>query len=99
VAGLVTAGAGLACVAAGVFFAIQASDASSQVDALAQAHGAWSPSYADVQASGKRDATLAAVAFGVGGAALATGGTLFVIGVRRGHDKVESVSMAASWRF
>ncbi len=97
--GLATAGAGVALVATGVVLALRAHDAENQIDALGASHGAWSPHYADLQSSGSRDATLAKIAIGVGGAALVTGGVLFVVGVREHDRALSGVNVAVSWNY
>jgi tetratricopeptide (TPR) repeat protein len=99
IGGAVTAGLGAALVAVGVVLAVRASDAASQIDGVARMHGAWSPELADVQSGGKRDALLSAIALGAGGAALATGGVLFVVGLREKDHALSGLSMAATWRF
>jgi len=96
IAGEVTAAAGAVLVVIGLVYAEMASFNADSVEAQARIHGGWSTYWADVQASGRRDAVISAVAVGLGGAALVTGATVFIIGVRK---EQRGADVVVSWHF
>jgi tetratricopeptide (TPR) repeat protein len=87
IAGLVTAGAGLAAVGAGVFFGLRASGIEDEA-------ADW-----DTFDAGRFDEGEAAernmwIAYGVGAALVATGGLLYVLGARPGARDAPQVRLA-----
>ncbi|HSD90611.1 MAG TPA: tetratricopeptide repeat protein [Kofleriaceae bacterium] len=82
--GIGVGGAGVVMVGVGVFFGLQASKASSDLDGYT---GPWGPTQVDTEARGQRDQKLAFVLGGVGAAAIIAGGVMFAIG---GPKTVES---------
>jgi tetratricopeptide (TPR) repeat protein len=96
-AGLVAGGAGLALIGTGVVFELRARDARSTIEG---ASGEWTLALASLEDRGRRDRTIALVAFGAGAGALATGAILYVLGRR--DDAVEITPTAGgatvAWR-
>jgi tetratricopeptide (TPR) repeat protein len=79
-AGYATAGAGAALVITGVVFGQMAKSAEKQLNQLSADMGTWTPEHQSTYDSGKRNNTIAVIAFIAGGAAVATGATLWTLG-------------------
>lgn len=92
-AGIVTVGVGVALAATGVYFAVAASSAQSDVEKAGAAGGAWSPDIIARDDEGRRDALIGAVTLGAGAAAIVGGGVLYFLGVRQ--SRVTLVPQAA----
>ena len=90
-AGYVSAGTGAALVVTGVIFGMMASSAESDLNSLSDDHGTWTPEQQDKYDAGKRNNTIAIISFVAGGAAIATGVTLYVLGSMK---KKSSTSVA-----
>ncbi|HJZ88625.1 MAG TPA: hypothetical protein VKN99_25805, partial [Polyangia bacterium] len=86
VVGLTTLGGAAVLVGLGVYFGLQASDASTQLEQMAQQHQTWDKNLYD---EGQSDQTKAIVLLGLGGAALTTGVVLSYLGWREGRVSVE----------
>jgi hypothetical protein len=104
--GLITGGAGVAVVLTGFVFGGLASSAESDLNALSSDRGTWSPEQQDRYDAGKRNNTIAIVSFVLGGAAVATGGTLYVLGMLKKKDATVAVNptrggttVAVGWAF
>lgn len=104
-AGYVTAGAGAALVITGVVFGSMASSAEKELNELNNG-GAWGPAEQDKYDAGKRNNTIALVSFIAGGAAIATGATLFIMGTMKKsktsvaiNPSAQSTTVAVSWSF
>lgn len=78
--GLIVGGAGVATVAIGVVFALQAKSNADDVAALSRTGGMWTSAYADKQSAGQRDQTIGAIGIGLGAAAIIGGGILYYLG-------------------
>jgi tetratricopeptide (TPR) repeat protein len=104
IAGLATAGAGVALLGAGAYFAFDARRASDDVSAFYQQGGAWDQ-IADTDARGRRSRTLALVAMTGGTLAVAGGATLYLVGRRKERTSLVVAPRAGggevvvSWRF
>jgi tetratricopeptide (TPR) repeat protein len=105
-AGLATAGAGAALVVTGLVFGKMAKSASDELDALDDNMGTWTQAEQDKYDAGKRNNTIATISFIAGGAAVATGATLWVLGkLRDGPSSVAIVpnsrgaTFAAGWNW
>ena len=79
-AGLATAGAGGALVITGLVFGKMAKGAESDLNALNAMGGVWTQEAQDKYDAGKRNNMIATISFIAGGAAVATGGVLWVMG-------------------
>jgi tetratricopeptide (TPR) repeat protein len=102
-AGLATIGGGALLVAAGVYFAVDASHAQRDVAAFYQTGGDWSE-IASVDARGHRSHWLAVGGFALGGAAIAAGATLYMLG--RNDERAVAIvptptggEVLVRWRF
>jgi hypothetical protein len=80
IAGLATAGAGVAALAAGAVFGLQA---RSKGDSVSTANR-FDP---NADSAGRRAQTLQYVFYGIGGAAVATGAVLFYFGIDRSDER------------
>ncbi len=105
-AGLATAGAGGALVITGFIFGSLAKSAESDLNALSTNMGTWTPEQQDRYDAGKRNNTIAIVSFVVGGAAIVTGGTLYVLGKMKKSSATVAVNparggttVAVGWSF
>jgi len=87
-AGIAIGAAGVAAVATGVYFGLRAHAKADQVEA---GSGQWDPSLED---SGERADLIAKILWSTGGAAIAAGGVLLVLG-RRDHAPHVAVVPAA----
>jgi tetratricopeptide (TPR) repeat protein len=82
-AGYATGGAGAALIITGVVFGQMAKSAEKELNELSTTNGTWSPAHQDRYDAGKRNNTIAIISFVAGGAALATGATLWVLGTMK----------------
>jgi tetratricopeptide (TPR) repeat protein len=105
-AGYVTAGAGVALVITGAVFGSMAKSAESDLNQLSANMGTWTPAEQSRYDAGKRDNTIAIISFIAGGAAIATGGTLWALGAMKKHHATVAVSptahgteLAVGWSF
>ncbi len=105
-AGLATAGAGAALVLTGIVFGSMASSAEKDLNALSPNMGTWTVAEQDKYDAGKRNNAIAIITYVAGGAALATGGTLWFLGrLKVGHSTVAVVptrtgpAFAMGWSF
>jgi tetratricopeptide (TPR) repeat protein len=78
-AGLAVGIGGGALVGVGIYFAVQASDASSEVERLIEMGAKWKD-VKELDARGRRDSTLATVFAVGGGAAAIAGGVMYLMG-------------------
>jgi tetratricopeptide (TPR) repeat protein len=83
VAGIVTAGAGLGLLVTGAVFGMMAKNAQSDVEDAVKNGQPFDP---DLDAAGRRNATISKVTLGVGAAAVVTGGVLYFLGARSGKQ-------------
>lgn len=105
-AGLATGGAGAALLITGVIFGSLASSAQSDIEDLQAMGGVWDADAQSKYDAGKRNNAIAIITYIAGGAALATGGTLYVLGMMKKKRMSASVSPSAagttasiSWAF
>lgn len=105
-AGIATAGAGGALLITGLIFGKLASNAEQELNDLNANMGTWDQSAQDTYDAGKRNNLIAMITYIAGGAALATGGTLYVLGMMKKSKATVSVSPSAtsttasvSWSF
>jgi tetratricopeptide (TPR) repeat protein len=109
ISGIVVGTLGVALVATGSAFAALAKKSGDDLTALNDAHKKFAP---NLESDGKRDQIIAGVTLGLGGAAVATGVVLYVLGHRearaagRGHDisfvplvGPGRVAATVDWRF
>ncbi|HTJ44542.1 MAG TPA: hypothetical protein VL463_20700 [Kofleriaceae bacterium] len=82
IAGLSVGGAGIVFVAAGAYFALDASHAQRDVAAFYEKGGSWDD-IAATDERGRRSRTLSIVGFGVGAAAIAAGVTMYFMSEER----------------
>jgi len=94
-AGYVTAGAGAALVITGLVFGEMAKSAEKDLNQLSANMGTWTAAQQDKYDAGKRNNTIAIVSFIAGGAAIATGGTLWVLGAMKKHDTTVAINPTA----
>jgi hypothetical protein len=80
VAGIVTGAAGVALVSGGVFFGLRAKSAADDISDLSRMGGTWSPRHEQIEQDGRRDSKLSTICLVAGGAAVATGVVLYVLG-------------------
>jgi hypothetical protein len=88
VAGIATASVGVALVAGGIFFGVQTKSLETEITNDAKT-GHFSQSKYD---EGQRDQLLQWIGYGVGVAALASGGLLYFFGVKRGTTEAGTVT-------
>lgn len=82
--GYVVGGVGVAMTAVGIYFALDAGSAASELDGY---RGEWGQEQIDLEAKGQNSATMGKVFTGLGVAAVVAGGVMYVIG---GPKSVES---------
>ncbi|MDB4964837.1 MAG: hypothetical protein JWN44_526 [Myxococcales bacterium] len=87
VAGLVIGAVGVAALGAGIGLGVASLDAQNSLSKLATSMGSWSPAEANLYQLGQQEATAATAMYVVGGAALATGVILYIVGVRKDHAR------------
>ena len=95
IAGYATAGTGAAIVITGLVFGSMAKSAEKDLDQLGPNMGTWTAAEQNKYDAGKRDNTIAIVSFIVGGAAIATGGTLWVLGAMKKSDTTVAINPTA----
>lgn len=106
-AGYATAGAGAALVITGLVFGQMAKNAEKELNQLNTDMGTWTQDQQDLYDAGKRNNTIAIIAFVAGGAAVATGGTLWVLGSLKGKEPAkldvsagkQGASVSIAWSF
>jgi tetratricopeptide (TPR) repeat protein len=105
-AGLATGGAGVALLLTGVIFGQLASSAESDLMDLQSMGGTWDQAAQDKYDAGKRNNAIAIITYIAGGAAVATGGTLYVLGMMKKKRMSATVTPTAtgttasvSWAF
>jgi len=94
-AGYVTGGAGAALVVTGVIFGTMARSAEKDLNNLSTDHGTWTQEQQDKYDAGKRNNTIAIISFIAGGAAIATGATLFVLGTMKKSKATVAINPSA----
>jgi tetratricopeptide (TPR) repeat protein len=106
ISGYATAGTGAALVITGVIFGSMAKSAEKELNQLNTEHGAWTPAQQDKYDAGKRNNTIAIVTLALGGAAIVTGGTLFVMGTMKKSKTTVAIdpsrqgtTVAVGWSF
>jgi tetratricopeptide (TPR) repeat protein len=93
--GVIAGVTGVAALATAAVFAVDAKNASDTVEATYRQGGRWAD-IADIDARGKRDATIAA-AFGIGGGVIAASGVvLFMLG--RHYESAQHIAVAPGAR-
>jgi tetratricopeptide (TPR) repeat protein len=80
IAGIALGGVGLAAIGTGIYFGVQSHSAANQIAQLSTSMGTWSPFYQSLYSQGQGEATAATILYIAGGAALATGAFLTVLG-------------------
>jgi hypothetical protein len=105
-AGYATAGAGVALVITGAIFGSMARSAEKDLNNLSTDHGTWTQEQQDKYDAGKRNNTIALISFVAGGAAVATGATLFVLGTLKKsktsvaiNPTAHGTTFAVGWSF
>jgi hypothetical protein len=107
-AGIGVAALGVAALAVGIGLGVHSLSLSSQLTDFANGHGQWSPQQQSLQDEGQRDATIATAMYVVGGALIAAGGVVAILGWRRGVAERHRVAvdlspgrarLVAQWRF
>ncbi len=83
IAGLVTAGVGVALVVTGVVFAMKASSLQGEVQDAVDAGMPWSDDLESKDSDGKSAATMGKVLTILGAAAVVGGGTMYFLGMRK----------------
>lgn len=91
IAGIALLGVAAGAAVGGVVTAVLSGQASDSINAAAKSGQPFDPSK---EAQGKTDTIVSGVMFGVGGAAVVTGGVLLVLGVREGKLGESKVSLA-----
>jgi len=104
--GMITGGSGLVFVLTGFIFGKLASNAESDLNGLSKNMGTWTQAQQDTYDAGQRNNTIAIVSFVLGGAAIATGGTFYVLGMMKKKDATVAVNptpgggtVAVGWSF
>jgi tetratricopeptide (TPR) repeat protein len=107
--GLVAAGVGVAAIGTGVYFSLQAKDKSDQVAEACPAASPcdWNPMLESLQSDGQSAQTTATVLYVVGGAAIAGGVVLYILGANEASAAPQVAfvprrgggSLAATWSF
>jgi len=97
IAGIVVGVLGVGLIATGAATAALAKKDSDDLTALNDGHKKFAP---ELEADGERNQVIAGVTLGIGGAALATGVVLFVLGHReaRAARREVNVSLLPSWK-
>jgi tetratricopeptide (TPR) repeat protein len=96
VAGAITAGGGVVLGVAAVFFGARAISASHEISSAFAQGETWNADRTALWERGRRDQTTAVVLGIAGGAALATGSILFVMGLRARHDSISVVAVPSA---
>ncbi|HEX4462982.1 MAG TPA: tetratricopeptide repeat protein [Polyangia bacterium] len=87
IGGVALGAIGIGVLGAGAGLGGAALSAQSQLSKLARDMGTWSPSQSDLYHRGKTEATAATAMYVVGGAALATGLVLYLVGRHRDRTR------------
>jgi tetratricopeptide (TPR) repeat protein len=105
-AGYVTGATGAALVITGVIFGSMARSAEKDLNSLSDDQGTWTQEQQDKYDAGKRNNTIAIISFVAGGAAIATGATLFVLGTMKKSKTSVAITptahgttFAVGWKF
>jgi tetratricopeptide (TPR) repeat protein len=98
VAGGTFVATGLALVVTGGWLSIRASAAAGEINDAAQSGRPFTAELAEVDRNGRRDATLGAIALGVGAAAIVTGGVCFYLGIKGSRPERTRIVPTASAR-
>lgn len=93
VAGLITAGVGVALLGTGIAFGLSASSAQDDVNKAVQSGMPWTPELQQKYDDGQSSATKATAFMIIGGAAVAGGGLLYYLGWRKNNSDTQ-VSLA-----
>jgi tetratricopeptide (TPR) repeat protein len=83
IAGLVTLGVGVGALATGVAFGLSSQSASNDIAHISATGGSWTPDAQQRFDDGRRDATIATALYAVGGAGVAAGVVVTVLGARK----------------
>jgi tetratricopeptide (TPR) repeat protein len=95
-AGYATAGAGAALVVTGLVFGRMAKSAEQDLERLGTTNGTWTQAQQDLYDTGKRNNTIAIISFIAGGAAIATGATLWVLGNQKQPASTLAIDVSKS---
>ncbi len=87
IAGIAVGAVGVALLGGGIGFGVAALDAENRLSRLASSMGSWTPAQAQLYHDGQRDAAAATALYVVGGAAIATGVVLYVVGWRKDRPR------------
>lgn len=105
-AGYATAGAGAALVITGLVFGRMAKNAEKELNQLSADMGTWTQDEQDLYDAGRRNNIIAIISFVAGGAAVATGATLYIMGTLKKKDASVAVvpgktgtTVAVGWSF
>jgi tetratricopeptide (TPR) repeat protein len=106
--GLGLAGGGVVAAAIGIYFAVDARDASQEIDAFYDGGGTWNPGIAAVEERGRRAEVVSISLLAAGGALALAGGVLRYLGREPASPDGPSLALdvragartvGASWRF
>ena len=96
IAGAITAGGGVVLGVAAVFFGARAVSASHEISSAFEQGETWNADRTALWERGRRDQTTAVVLGIAGGAAIATGSILFVMGLRAERDSISVVAVPSA---
>jgi len=96
IAGAITAGSGVALGVAAVIFGARAASASDEISSAFAQGETWNAERTALWERGRRDQTAAVILGIAGGAAIATGSILFVLGLRAERDSVSVVAVPSA---
>lgn len=85
-AGLIAGGTGVAFVATGIAFALSASSTESDLELAAANRKVWSESFANMEESAERSATIGTALMVTGIAAIVGGGVTYYLGHQKGQE-------------
>jgi hypothetical protein len=83
-------------VITGIVFGRMASNAEKELNRLSTTSGTWTQAQQDRYNTGKRNNTIAIISFIAGGAAIATGGTLWFLGNMKKSNTTVAITPTAS---
>lgn len=92
--GLIIGASGLVVAGAGIFFGMQAAKASDDITKTCEPGCTWTGEFSDRESDGKMFQTLSIVAYGMGGAAIVTGGVLYFLGAREARPRRVKITPA-----
>jgi tetratricopeptide (TPR) repeat protein len=95
-AGLVTGGGGAVLVITGVVFGRMAKSAEDDLNALSTNMGTWTQAQQERYENGRRNNKIAIVSFVAGGAAIATGATLYLLGMTKKKNATVAINPTAN---